>query len=97
MWADYFLGIVFLVRTLLKSRTGVRRSDTVVNYLVRATIQTGGLATAWAIAGLVTWFFLPRIYAFRVIDITSGSVYTHVSGASSGSCLSFEGGLTGNF
>ena len=78
-------GIVFLVRSLLKSRTGVRKSDTVVNYLVRATIQTGGLATAWAIAGLVTWFFLPKIYAFRVIDITSGSIYTHVSDSSSDS------------
>ena len=41
MKTDCFPGIVSLVRALMKSRTGVRKSDTVVNYLVRATIQTG--------------------------------------------------------
>jgi hypothetical protein len=67
------------VRELLKNRIGIRRSDTLINYLVRTTIQTGGLATAWAIGGLVMWFLLPHIQAFRSFDITSGSIYAHVS------------------
>jgi hypothetical protein len=52
-----------------------------VNYLVRATIQTGSLATTWAISALVTWFFLPNISAFRFFDITGGAVYAYVSDA----------------
>ncbi|KAH9966298.1 hypothetical protein BJV74DRAFT_285554 [Russula compacta] len=67
----------FLARALLNARSGVRRSDTVVNYLVRNVIQTGFLATVWAIAELVTWFLLPNIAAYRVFDITSGTIYTH--------------------
>jgi hypothetical protein len=51
-----------------------------VNYLIRSAIQTGCLATAWAIAGLVTFFFLPKMAAYRIIDLTSGTVYTHVRG-----------------
>jgi len=68
---------LFLVRALLKSRSGVRRSDTIVDYLIRSAIQTGFLATAWAIAALVTFFFLPKMAAYRIIDLTSGTVYTH--------------------
>lgn len=71
-------AIVFLVRVLLKSRIGVRKSDNIVDLLVRGAIQTGSLATLWAIAGLVTSFFVPRNLIYRVFDITSGSVYTHV-------------------
>jgi len=74
--AESFITL-FLVRELLKNRNGIRRSDTLINYLVRTTIQTGGLATAWAIGGLVTWFFLPRVQVFRIFDITSGSIYVH--------------------
>ncbi|KAI0292309.1 hypothetical protein BC826DRAFT_1186574 [Russula brevipes] len=66
----------FLSRVLLKSRSGIRRSDLIVNHLVRGAIQTGCLATLWAIASSITWFFLPHVMAFRIFDITSGTVYT---------------------
>ena len=85
-YVDSFItwaGIVFLVRTLRGSRSGIRKSDTVVNLIVRSAIQTGCFATIWAIADLVTWFFLPRVMAFRLFDLTSGSIYTHVSDYSS--------------
>jgi hypothetical protein len=79
-----FLCIVFLARILLKSRSGIRRSDRVIGYLIRTSIQTGVLATAWAIAGLATWFLLSRqISAYRLVDLTSGTVYTNVSRSSS--------------
>jgi len=67
----------FLVRMLLMSRSGIRRSDAVVNYLVRNVIQTGCLASVWAIAALISFFFVPRNLTFRVFDLTSGSIYTH--------------------
>jgi len=66
----------FLSRVLLKSRSGLRKSDWIVNHLVRGAIQTGCLATLWAIASSITWFFLPHVMAFRIFDITSGTVYT---------------------
>lgn len=53
-----------------------------MNYIVRNVIQTGCLATTWAIIAAVTWFFLPNVLIYRVFDITSGTVYAHVSGFS---------------
>ena len=71
------------------SRTGLRRSDSIVNYLVRNVIQTGCLATIWAIAALATWFWLSRnVMVYRVFDITSGTIYTHVGDSFLRPCLS---------
>ena len=57
----------------------MKRSDSVVRYLVRNIIQTAALATIWSIAALVSWFLLKRIVLYTVFDKTSGTVYTHVS------------------
>ena len=74
------LRTVLLSRVLLKARGGVRQSDLTINYIVRNIIQTGCLATAWALAALATWFLLPNnILVYRIFDMTSGTVYTHVS------------------
>jgi len=67
----------FLSRMLLKSRSGVRRTDSTVNYIVRGIIQTGCLATAWALVALATYFLLPHNTIYRVFDVTSGTVYMH--------------------
>jgi len=66
----------FLSRALLKNRSGIRSSDSVVYYLIRNVIQIGLVATTWAIAALVTWFLLPQNSTYRIFDITSGTVYT---------------------
>ena len=73
------LRTVLLSRVLLKARSGMHRSDSTINYIVRNIIQTGCLATVWALAALATWFLIPKITAYRVFDITSGTMYTHVS------------------
>jgi len=39
----------------------------------------GLLAWAWALAALATWFLLPDMSVYRIFDITSSTVYTHVS------------------
>ena len=74
------LLVVFLTRTLLASRSGLQKSDTLVNHLVRNVIHIGLFATIWAFAGLVTFFLLPRDTVYTIFDVTSGSIYTHVSG-----------------
>ena len=73
--------IVFLTRALLKSRSGLEKSDCVVNYLIRHVIQTGFLATLWVIAELATWLLLPRTSVFLLFEMTLGPMYTHVSGS----------------
>ncbi|KAH9961778.1 hypothetical protein BC827DRAFT_1201802 [Russula dissimulans] len=65
----------FLSRVFLKSGSGVHRSDSILDYLVRAAIQTSILATVWAVAALVAFFFLPKVTVYKIFDITSGAVY----------------------
>ncbi|KAH9981594.1 hypothetical protein BJV74DRAFT_81984 [Russula compacta] len=69
---------IFLSRALLMSRSGLEKSDGIVNYVVRRVIQIGLLATLWAIIGLATWFLLPKSAIYLVFDLTAGSVYMHV-------------------
>ncbi|KAH9972309.1 hypothetical protein BGW80DRAFT_1315427 [Lactifluus volemus] len=68
----------FLARALLKSRSGIQKSDSVVNYLIRRVIQIGFLATLWTIAGLVTWFLLPKTSVYTLFAATVGPMYTQV-------------------
>ena len=79
-WNECHFHVVFLSRALLKSRSGLQKSDGVVNYLVRRVIQIGFLAAFWTIVGWATWFFLPNELAFLLFSATAGPVYTHVSG-----------------
>ncbi|KAH9974695.1 hypothetical protein BGW80DRAFT_1302166 [Lactifluus volemus] len=69
---------IFLTRVLLKSLSGIRNSDSILYYLIRTVIQTGCLASGWAIAELATRFSLQNTLTYRLFDITSGAVYTHV-------------------
>jgi hypothetical protein len=79
-WDESCFHVVLLSRALLKARTGLQRSDSVVNYLIRRVIQTGFVAALWVVAESVTWFLLPKTAAYRIFDMTVGAMYTHVSG-----------------
>ncbi|KAI0252496.1 hypothetical protein BJV78DRAFT_339550 [Lactifluus subvellereus] len=68
----------FLSQALLTSRSGIQKSDHVVNHLVRNVIQLGLFATLWAIAGLATWFLLSHSTVYSFFDMTSGPIYTHM-------------------
>ncbi|KAI0301397.1 hypothetical protein BC826DRAFT_989245 [Russula brevipes] len=72
------LIMFFLSRGLLESRSGLRSSDSIVNHLVRNVIQVGLFATIWSLAGLGTYFLLPRSTVYTIFDATSGSIYTHM-------------------
>jgi len=67
----------FLTLALLQSRTGFQKSDGVVRYLVGRVVQIGFFATLWTIAGLATWFLMPRYVIYALFDVTSGTIYTH--------------------
>jgi hypothetical protein len=68
----------FLIRALLKSRTGFEKSSNMIHYFARRIIQLGLLATIWNLAALATWFLMPKYDIYTFFDATSGSVYTHV-------------------
>ncbi|KAI9459323.1 hypothetical protein F5148DRAFT_1219279 [Russula earlei] len=72
------LIMFFLSRVLLASRSGIKRSDSLVHHLVRNVIQIGLLATIWSMAALGTYFLLPRNTIDIIFDATSGSIYTHM-------------------
>jgi hypothetical protein len=63
--------------------------------LARNVIQTGVLATIWAISALVSRFWLTDVFVYRVFDMTSGTVYMHVS-VSCVTRLSSEGEYLGD-
>ncbi|KAH9019239.1 hypothetical protein EDB84DRAFT_624041 [Lactarius hengduanensis] len=65
-----------LMRALLNTRTGIRKSDSVAYYLVRRVVQMGLFATMWAISGLVAFIFFPKVCS--LFDVTAGSIYAHV-------------------
>ncbi|KAI0296486.1 hypothetical protein B0F90DRAFT_1031075 [Multifurca ochricompacta] len=61
-----------LSRVLLSSRSGLQKSDRIVNHLIRNVIKNGLFATLWSIAGLATYFLLPDWAIFVIFDMTSG-------------------------
>jgi hypothetical protein len=69
---------VLLTRVLLKSRSGLPRSDNVVNRIVIGVFEIGLLGTICALSGLTTWFLLQRASIYVIFDITVGSLYSHV-------------------
>ena len=48
-------------------------------FLTRRVVQLGLFAVIWSIAGMATWFLLPKYTVVALFDMTSGSIYTHVS------------------
>jgi hypothetical protein len=89
MYVNSFLGdigaycnphIGFLIRALLKSRSGFEQSSNLIHYFARHIIQLGLFATIWNLTAMATWFLMPNYTIYAFFDATSGSVYTHVSG-----------------
>jgi len=75
-----YLHLAFLTRALLNSRIGFEKVDNLVYYLTRRVIQLGLFAAIWSLGGMATWFLLPKYTVYGFFDMTTGSIYTHVSG-----------------
>ncbi|GJE97356.1 hypothetical protein PsYK624_135720 [Phanerochaete sordida] len=66
------LGIV-----LTRSKTGFRKTDTVVNKLIRGAIQTGLFAGIFSIGDLITFSRWPNTNFYGMFAIPIGRIYTN--------------------
>jgi len=74
--ADVIITIS-LITVLLRSRTGFRRTDTVVNRLIRGAIQTGFFVSLFAMADLFGFLFDQSSNLYSVFAMPIGRIYTN--------------------
>lgn len=84
-----------LVLLLLRSRSGVRNTDTVIHKLVIYTISTGSLTGLCAIIALITEFASPDTYAYVLLGLLIPSIYLNSMLASLNSRESLRAELEG--
>ncbi|KAJ7240584.1 hypothetical protein C8J57DRAFT_1371531 [Mycena rebaudengoi] len=81
--ASSVVGLVFgctaasLITALLRSRTGFRRTDTIINRLVRGAIETGLFASAFALADLFSFVFFRDTNLYAMFAFPIGRIYTN--------------------
>jgi len=90
--SEFFIS-AFLIRALLNNRTGFKKSDSLVQYLMRRVIELGLFAAIWSFAGVATWFLLPRYTIYALFEMTVGAIYTHVGVLSPQNLSIFTGAL----
>lgn len=61
------------------SRTGFRKTDTILNRLIRGAIQTGLFAGIFSIGDLITFIAVPSTNLYGMFAIPIGRIYTNVS------------------
>lgn len=64
---------------LSRSRTGFRRTDTIINRLIRGAIQTGLFASIFAIADLFCFLYRRDTNLYAMFAYPIGRIYTNVS------------------
>ncbi|KAF8351336.1 hypothetical protein F5887DRAFT_1058222 [Amanita rubescens] len=74
--ADVIITIS-LITVLLRSRTGFRRTDTVVNRLIRGAVQTGFFVSLFAMADLFGFLFDQSSNLYSVFAMPIGRIYTN--------------------
>ncbi|EIW79453.1 hypothetical protein CONPUDRAFT_82882 [Coniophora puteana RWD-64-598 SS2] len=74
--ADAFVtGTLSII--LARSRTGFRKTDTVINRLIRGAIQTGLFAGIFSLCDLLTFLELPTTNLYGMFAIPIGRIYTN--------------------
>ncbi|KAJ8081461.1 hypothetical protein PM082_007306 [Marasmius tenuissimus] len=74
--ADLLITIA-LTAAYLRSRTGFRRTDHVLNRLIRGAIQTGLFASIFALGDLFSFLFLNSTYMYVFFAFPMGRIYTN--------------------
>ena len=77
---------VVLTTIFARSKTGIRRTDSVLNRLIRGTIQTGLFASIFSLGDLLTFLTLPDTNLYGMFAIPIGRIYTNVSTRAVSSC-----------
>ena len=70
--------LVILSYVLSRSRTGFRRTDTIINRLIRGAIQTGLFASVFALADLFSFVLHRETYLYAMFAYPIGRIYTNV-------------------
>ncbi|KAJ7744909.1 hypothetical protein B0H16DRAFT_1889538 [Mycena metata] len=72
-----FLIAASLVIVLIRSRTGFRRTDAVINRLIQGAIETGTFASMFAFAALFSFVFFPETELTTFFGFPIGRIYTN--------------------
>lgn len=73
---------VTLSVVLWTSRTGYSKTDSVLNRLIRGSIQTGLFASLFSLGDLATFLRYPDTNLYGMFAIPIGRIYTNVSASS---------------
>lgn len=65
--------------SLSRSRTGFRKTDTLINRLIRGAIQTGLFASIFALADLFSFTLAGTTTLYAMFAYPIGRIYTNVS------------------
>lgn len=84
---------VSLIFLLQRSRTGFRRSDTVINRLILFSLNTGLLTSIDALLSLITITVLPNTFVYILFFVTISRLYTNSLLATLNNRKSLSGGL----
>ncbi|KAF8553137.1 hypothetical protein OG21DRAFT_1485659 [Imleria badia] len=73
---DIFITIT-LVIVFSRSRTGFRKTDTILNRFIRGAIQTGLFASIFSLGDLITFTVVPDMNLYVMFAIPIGRIYTN--------------------
>ncbi|KAI1784885.1 hypothetical protein LXA43DRAFT_1066381 [Ganoderma leucocontextum] len=74
--ADSFMTAV-LIYSLRRSRTGIKRTDSMINVLVLYAINTGLLISAFNVLCLVFGFVFPQSFTYIAVDLVASRLYAN--------------------
>jgi len=74
--ADVSITVV-LIFVLCRSRSGFRRTDTIVNRLIRGAIQTGAGASVFSLADLFCFVYLQKTLLYAMFAYPIGRIYSN--------------------
>jgi len=75
----YLKLLVTLTIIFSRSRTGIRKTDAVLDRLIRGAIQTGFFIGIFSLGSLITFVLLPNTSLYAIFSIPLGRIYTNVS------------------
>ncbi|KAF9451650.1 hypothetical protein P691DRAFT_698895 [Macrolepiota fuliginosa MF-IS2] len=74
--ADVMITVT-LIWTLKKARTGFRKTDTIINRLIRGAVQTGLFASIFALCDMFAFQFRRETYLYAMFAYPIGRIYTN--------------------
>nr|VWP01002.1 Serine/threonine-protein phosphatase (EC [Ganoderma boninense] len=74
--ADSFMTVV-LIYSLRQSRTGIKRTDSMLNVLVLYAVNTGLLISAFNVLCLVFGFVFPQSFTYIAVDLVASRLYAN--------------------